>query len=56
MIFQSLMRQLLEPQNCLVNCMNEDFDKDYAGFQVLKPDEEITFVSGIGIKVERSKC
>ena len=46
----------LEPQNCLVNCMNEDFDKDYAGFQVLKPDEEITFVSGIGIKVERSEC
>jgi len=39
----------LEPQNCLVNCMNEDFDKDYAGFQFLKPNEEITFVSRIGV-------
>ena len=43
----------LEPQNCLVNCMNEAFDKDYAGFRFLKPDEEITFVSRIGI--ERSE-
>ena len=39
----------LEPQNCLVNCMNEDFDKVYAGFQFLKPNEEIVYNSKIGI-------
>lgn len=37
----------LEPQNCLVNCMNEQFEKEYAGFQYLMPGKEITYTSKI---------
>ena len=39
----------LEPQNCLVNYMNEEFDKEYAGFEYLKPGETKMYVSRIQI-------
>jgi aldose 1-epimerase len=37
----------LEPQNCLANCQNSPFDREYAGFDFLKPDESKTYNSKI---------
>lgn len=45
----------LEPQNCLVNYMNEEFDKEYAGFEYLKPGESKMYVSRIVIVEEKEQ-
>lgn len=37
----------MEPQNCLVNYMNEAFDWDYAGFEYLKSGDSKVYVSKI---------
>lgn len=42
----------MEPQNCLVNYMNEKFDKEYAGFEYLKPYESKIYTSKISIVSE----
>ena len=41
----------LEPNNCLANYMNEEFDKEYAGFEYLKPGESKLYVSKIQLEV-----
>lgn len=42
----------MEPQNCLVNCMNQEFDKGYAEVEYLKPYESETYISKISIVTE----
>ncbi len=39
----------MEPQNCLVNYMNEEFDKEYAGFEYLSPRKSKIYISKISI-------
>lgn len=40
----------LEPQNCMVNYMNMDIDKEYAGFAYLMPGASKTYASKISLK------
>ena len=37
----------LEPMNCMANCANSPFDREYAGFSVIKPNETEIFYSEI---------
>ena len=37
----------LEPMNCMANCANSPFDREYAGFSYIKPYETETFNSEI---------
>ena len=37
----------LEPQNCMIDCLNGPFDLDYSGFEFLKPGESETYHSSI---------
>lgn len=37
----------LEPQNCMIDCLNGTFDSEYSEFQFLKPDESETYSSSI---------
>jgi len=39
----------LEPQNCMVNCLNEDVEEEYSGFEYLKPSEKKIYTSKIYI-------
>lgn len=39
----------MEPQNCLVNYMNEEFDKKYAGFEYLPSGKSKIYISNISI-------
>lgn len=40
----------LEPQNCLVNCLNEDFGIEYSNFEYLKPGEKRAYISKISLQ------
>ena len=40
----------LEPQNCMIDCLNAPFDLEYAGFEVLKPGESETYHSSIVLR------
>jgi aldose 1-epimerase len=43
----------LEPQNCMIDCLNGPFDLEYAGFEYLKPGESETFTTHIGLRMHR---
>lgn len=40
----------LEPQNCIVDCANTVFDRNYAKFESIPPHSEKTYISKIYIK------
>lgn len=40
----------LEPQNCLINCPNEDFGIKYSNFEYLKPNEKRMYISKISLQ------
>ncbi len=42
----------LEPMNCMANCQNSPFDRDYAGFDYIKPGESKTYISKISVVEE----
>ncbi len=42
----------LEPMNCMANCQNSPFDRDYAGFDYIKPGESKTYTSKISVVEE----
>ena len=39
----------LEPQNCVVDCMNTKFDREYSGFEYVEPFQTKTYFSKISI-------
>lgn len=40
----------LEPMNCMANCQNSPFDRDYAGFDYIEPGKSKTYISVIKIE------
>ena len=40
----------LEPMNCMANCQNSPFDRDYAGFDYIEPGKSKMYISVIKIK------
>ena len=40
----------LEPQNCLINCLNENFGMEYSNFEYLTPGEKRTYISKISLQ------
>lgn len=39
----------LEPQNCMIDCLNSVLDYEYTGFEYAKPGEKKTYISKISI-------
>lgn len=40
----------IEPMNCMANCQNSPFDRDYAGFDYIEPNKSKKYVSNIRIE------
>ena len=40
----------LEPMNCMANCQNSPFDREYAGFDYIEPGKSKKYISAIKIK------
>lgn len=40
----------LEPMNCMANCQNSHFDREYAGFDYIEPGKSKTYISVIKIE------